>query len=378
MENKRKNRSDMSKYLFLAAAVLVCLSACVNGKATGGLVVPEEENSHMLRSFSIGSAGSTYYPVINYTTGEIRLGGIKRGALIHNVSVSLAEGATISPDPASRLGSWGPSEVFTVTSATGATQDFTFTLTDYEEDYVLFFDDFQKPELDATKWAVKYNSQAEGVSIENGCLVIRIVKVGNDYKAGGVTTQGKYAVKFGRVEARIRFVRDLSVGEVPAFWMMPVPGQCKYGERSPMGGEIDIMERAKRESFITQTVHSTYTAGDASLGIPEHRGLGIHYQKSYITGTENDWHVYGTEVSPTQVKLYTDGRLIFTYDKLAVDADENYQWPFDVYFYLIVSTAAGTNMGGGNPIDIELPSQMDVDWVKVTATEWTPLDNYYQ
>ncbi len=364
-------------YLTLLFAV-ASLTNCVKGRDDSDRG-STEKNDQALKSFVLVSGSNFYHPAINYEEGRINVGGIARGMIINEAKVGLEKGASISPDPASRLGSWGKNEEFTVTSAAGVQKKFTVTLTDYDEDeeVVLFYDDFSKPELDRTKWDIHFRRHAEGVSVEEGNLVIKLIKDGDTYKAGGVTTLGKFALKFGKVEVRAKFVRDLSQGELPAIWMMPVPGQCKYGERNPMGGEIDIMERVKRESFVTQTVHSSYTVGDESIGIAPHRGLGIHYQKSFITGKEHDWHVYGCEITPTQIKLYTDGVLIFTYNKLEERADELYQWPFDVYFYLNINNADGMTMGGGDPIDAELPAQMNIDWVKITANEWNSLESFY-
>ncbi len=246
-----------------------------------------------------------------------------------------------------------------------------------ESGRILFYDDFSAPELDAAKWSIHFRRDAEGVSIEDGNLIIRLLKVGEEYKAGGITTKDKFAIQYGKIEVRSRFVRDLSSGELPAIWMMPVPGTCKYVESNPGGGEIDIMERVKRENVIHQTCHSAYTTGEPNLGVTRNGGNTVQIP---IEGEVFDWHVYGFENTPDELRFYFDGELTFTYRKME-NADELYQWPYDVPFYLNINTAIGAEGKWPGPLpedDSELPAEMAVDWVKITANEYTTSDNYYE
>lgn len=174
------------------------------------------------------------------------------------------------------------------------------------------------------------------------------------YSSAKLTTQGKYALKYGRVEARMKL--SSGMGAWPAFWMLPA-GQSNW----PFTGEIDIMEAKHRNpKSIDGTIH--------------YDGGGYHYTgRSYTSPTDlsTEFHIYAVEWGPNSIKWFIDGNLFHT----ATPATTvNGGWPFnDQQFYIILNLAVGSlgtpytsvNGAGVEPIPGDFPAKLQVDYVRV-------------
>jgi beta-glucanase (GH16 family) len=130
-----------------------------------------------------------------------------------------------------------------------------------------------------------YTPRPENVKIDNGELVITQKKEnykGKQYTSAKLTTEGKFSIKYGRIEACIKSPKAQK-GSWPAFWMMPQDN--KYGGW-PKSGEIDIMEMVN--------------ACDELFGTLHYGGNGHQYKgaKTKLDGGKNfteDYHVYAVE-----------------------------------------------------------------------------------
>jgi beta-glucanase (GH16 family) len=180
------------------------------------------------------------------------------------------------------------------------------------------------------------------------------------YSSAKLTTQGKYALKYGRVEARIKL--PTGMGAWPAFWMLPA-GTANW----PYTGEIDIMEAKHRNpKSIDGTIH--------------YDGGGYHYTgRSYTSPTDlsTDFHVYAVEWGPNIIKWFVDGNLFHT---ATPNTTVNGGWPFnDQEFYIILNLAVGSlgtpytsvNGAGVEPIPADFPAKMQVDYVRVYSGSFT-------
>jgi beta-glucanase (GH16 family) len=180
------------------------------------------------------------------------------------------------------------------------------------------------------------------------------------YASSKLTTEGKYAIKYGRVEARMKL--SSGMGAWPAFWMLPA-GTSNW----PFTGEIDIMEAKHRNpKSIDGTIH--------------YDGGGYHYTgRSYSSPTDlsTEFHVYAVEWGPNIIKWFIDGNLFHT---ATPDTTVNGGWPFnDNQFYIILNLAVGSagtpytsvNGAGVAPIPADYPSKMQVDYVRVYSGSFT-------
>src|SRR5215213_1499234 len=128
--------------------------------------------------------------------------------------------------------------------------------------------------IDTTKWAAEtggggwgnqelqyYTNSTQNAYLDgNGSLVIKAVKLQQpltlscwygpcQYTSARLITKGKFDLKYGRFEARIKVPSGQGVW--PAFWML---GSNIDTVGWPQTGEIDIMENIGREPT---TVHGT-------------------------------------------------------------------------------------------------------------------------
>jgi beta-glucanase (GH16 family) len=180
------------------------------------------------------------------------------------------------------------------------------------------------------------------------------------YSSAKLTTQGKYAVKYGRIEARMKL--STGMGAWPAFWMLPA-GTANW----PYTGEIDIMEAKHRNpKSIDGTIH--------------YDGGGYHYTgRSFTSPTDlsTEFHVYAVEWGPNIIKWFIDGNLFHT---ATPNTTVNGGWPFnDQEFYIILNLAVGSlgtpytsvNGAGVEPVPGDFPAKLQVDYVRVYSGSFT-------
>ena len=173
------------------------------------------------------------------------------------------------------------------------------------------------------------------------------------YASSKLTTEGKYSLKYGRVEARMKL--SSGQGAWPAFWMLPVGGNW------PFTGEIDIMEAKHRNpQSVDGTIH--------------YDGNGYHFTgRSYSSPTDlsTDFHVYAVEWGPNFIRWYIDDILFHT---ATPNTTVNGGWPFnDNQFYIILNLAVGSagtpytsvNGAGVAPVPADFPAKLQVDYVRV-------------
>lgn len=173
------------------------------------------------------------------------------------------------------------------------------------------------------------------------------------YASSKLTTEGKYSLKYGRVEARMKLSNGQ--GAWPAFWMLPVNGNWPYT------GEIDIMEAKHRNpQSVDGTIH--------------YDGNGYHFTgRSYSSPTDlsSDFHVYAVEWGPNYIKWFVDDVLFHT---ATPNTTVNGGWPFnDNQFYIILNLAVGSsgtpytsvNGAGVAPVPGDFPAKLQVDYVRV-------------
>ena len=199
-------------------------------------------------------------------------------------------------------------------------------------------------------WIRNISPRPDLVEVRDGMLILKGVR--NDDRsadsrsvlAGGVTTKGRFCMKYGKVEARVKF--EGQRGAWPALWMMP---QSPIGQW-PYCGEIDIFERLNYDGFVYQTVHSAW--GESHPGNPPISGKG----EIKVDG----WNVYSLEWTPDRIVWRVNGKKTHSYAK--VD-DSRERWPWDVPFYLMIDMQLGGKWVGSVD-ESTLPVSMYVDWVK--------------
>lgn len=208
-------------------------------------------------------------------------------------------------------------------------------------------------------WSKHLSESYDQAFVEDGKLILVAEIIDGEYKTGGIRSLGKVDFKYGKVEISARLVKTAQ-GGFPALWMMP--SDNVYGG-SPRSGEIDIMEQLNHETQVYQTIHSHYRTT-----------LGYNDPTPFVKAEykENEFNTYGIEWSPETIIFSINGAETFRYPNLHLkDETEKLQWPFDHNFHMILNySLGGEGTWPGEINDSELPTRMEVDWVKVS-----PLNN---
>ncbi len=240
------------------------------------------------------------------------------------------------------------------------------TSSNKKEGWTLVWEDtFDTPDfLDPNKWSlIKRNKadwgnymsdQEDCLKIKDGKLFLRginnpdLSKDTVPYLTGGVTTKGKFAFQYGKIEIRAKL--EQAKGAWPALWMLA--DEPKYGDY-PRNGEIDLMEHLNFENKVYQTIHSYYTL-ELKKELPQ--------RYTTVSVNPEEYNTYGMEWFPERLVFTVNGEETLTYPKLTnVDSS---QWPFDQSFYIMLDMQLGGSWVG--EIDSkDLPVQMIIDWVRV-------------
>jgi beta-glucanase (GH16 family) len=237
---------------------------------------------------------------------------------------------------------------------------------------LVWSDEFEKPEIDQTKWTydignwgwgnneLQYYTQnrKDNARIENGMLLIEAKKddMGQKWTSARLTTRGKVSFLYGKIEFRAKVPKER--GNWAAGWTL---GDDYVDEKSwPYCGEIDILESVGYE------VDSK--SGDGIAHATVHTPAYYFKINNQISSTKNikaiaeEFHTYAIEWTPTEIKAFVDGEQYYLYDK---NANEK-EWPFAKPQNIILNLAMGGGWGGAKGLDPQMTSQkFYIDYVRV-------------
>lgn len=346
------------KYLFWAISLISCSKITM-------------EKEVLLKDFSLIVNGLNYHANIDESTRSASIGVIEYGGYVSGVSVDMAKGAKIVPEPASFIGNWPESQDFTISKGEES-ERWNVKLTSYISDLpkidgkkIIFQDEFEKEgSINQEFWSIvgpgtaawqkDMSGKPEHSYVKDGNLIL-VIKRDDDGKvrSGGIMSEYKVSIKHNcHIEARIKFVND-SENSGQAFWLMPDYRYQIY-KGWPEGGEIDILEHNYLHDYIQQTLHSHYI--DVVDKNNKYAGKAVYHNYN-----PEQYNIYGADILENSITLYTNGEKTMTYENLHLDNEaEMMQWPFTSNFYIILSTSP---VGAKNIVS---PSYMYVDWIRVT------------
>lgn len=199
---------------------------------------------------------------------------------------------------------------------------------------LIWNDEFDSYGLDNSKWGFTdyimnngeavYQNISENTDVNSGILKMKVNKVGNNKftLSNAVTTAGKFHFRYGYIEMRAKM--PFSTGAFPAFWMK---SDC-YDQSENAYGEIDVAE-CYADTVHTQLHTWRRTAGAETYVNDRPHSSEVPNYKFMTEEAKNEWHTYGLDWTPDEMKFYVDGNLIGT----VVHSDEL----FDEYYYLILT-----------------------------------------
>ena len=177
----------------------------------------------------------------------------------------------------------------------------------------------------------------DSAEIRDGSLVItarRESVAGKNYTSARINTRGRFAFRYGRIEARMRLPSGQGIW--PAFWMLPQDDV--YGTWAA-SGKIDIVE----------AVNLGGTGGNTVFGTIHYGGEWPANQSSsndYLVPTDatTEFHTYALEwdSSVPELRWYVDDTLYSTQNSWSTTGAP-YPAPFDETFYVLFNVAIGGN-----------------------------------
>ena len=216
-------------------------------------------------------------------------------------------------------------------------------------------------------------ARQENARVENGMLIIEARKekykipsslttaesnngerergrVEADYTSASLTTAGKAAWTYGRIEVRAKLPSGR--GTWPAIWTLGTNiGQVDW----PACGEIDIMEFV---GFDPGVVHANIHT--RKYNHIKKTGKG---DKITIADASEAFHVYAVEWDAQKIDFFVDGRKYFSFRNEGTGPDV---WPYDKPQYLILNLAIGGGWGGQKGVDDGIfPQRYSIDYVRV-------------
>lgn len=194
-----------------------------------------------------------------------------------------------------------------------------------------------------------YTNNPENVSLDgDGNLVITALRNGNSFSSARIKTQGLFAQKYGRFEARL--ITPYGPGLWPAFWML---GDNILTTPWPQCGEIDIMElRGQEPHVINGTIHGPGYSG----------GNPITKQFALVNNRfDADYHIFAIEWDENKIDFFVDD---FLYQRIERDVPSG-EWVYDQPFFMILNVAVGGNYVGFPTSETPFPQKMIIDYVRV-------------
>ncbi|NDV63402.1 glycoside hydrolase family 16 protein [Puniceicoccales bacterium CK1056] len=246
---------------------------------------------------------------------------------------------------------------------------------------IVWQDEFNGTEIDTETWTwdvashgfgngqLEYDtSRAKNSYIDNGNLVIEAFRedyFGKAFTSARLNTQGRFAFKYGTLEARIK-MPDTANGLWPAFWLL---GNNFPGILWPAAGEIDIVEMGaasgitdgKQQERINSAIHYSNAADE------------YEFAAEWIDAAvdlSQDYHLYRIDWTPSSLTFFLDGVQFASWDITPAYLTEFHQPHFPI-LNLAIGGWEGSYTGVTDPSGVTaLPTagssaKMYIDWIRL-------------
>ncbi|MBN2163081.1 MAG: glycoside hydrolase family 16 protein [Pontiellaceae bacterium] len=255
---------------------------------------------------------------------------------------------------------------------------------------LVWSDEFNGSSIDFNTWTydvggggfgngqLEYDTaRSENSYIENGCLVIEARREnysGNAFTSARMLTQGRFAFKYGSLEARIK-LPDTANGLWPAFWLL---GNNFPGINWPGCGEIDILEAGSTGGILEGTQHEKINCAihySNAAGDYEYKTQWLN--ASDVLGPVDlsaDFHRYRLEWTPTALSFFIDDVQFASWD-ISADSFSEYHQPHFVILNVAVGGWNYVEISDPGQITAPFPAKMQVDWVRLEDNGYTEIFN---
>jgi beta-glucanase (GH16 family) len=229
-------------------------------------------------------------------------------------------------------------------------------------------EEFDETALDSSRWSASSDPRRDAVNtpdaavVSGGTLVITTYTQAGVNRTGFLTTEGRFDVTYGYVEARIRL--HGAPGTWCAFWLNSPTNGTPLNDPATAGTEIDMLENRVVDQYGNDV-------SDIDAMNVNWNGYGADHRDSQrtVTGSpslQDNWHDYGVLWTPTGYTFYLDGYPVWT-PAADVPVSHRSESLYLTCEVLNQSWAGNIPPGGYGSRDVST-NRMEVDWVRV----WQP------
>ena len=248
---------------------------------------------------------------------------------------------------------------------------------------VVWSDEFDGITIDSATWTYdvggwgwgngqfEYNTaRHENSYLTNGNLVIEARREnyqGNAFTSARMLTQGRFAFKYGTLEARIK-LPDTANGLWPAFWMM---GNNAGAIPWAGCGELDIVEMGSKQGIAEGTQQRKINCAVHYSDAIDAHGMYASWTNAPVDLSQ-DYHLYKMSWTPTTITFYLDDTVYGSFDITA-----SYLSEFHQPFFPILNIAIGgydpsyTGVYSPAAVTATFPARMYVDYIRLYDNPYT-------
>lgn len=265
-----------------------------------------------------------------------------------------------------------------------------FEDTKFEKYKYVWGDEFEKDELDLSKWIVQMHSSEstdslqfetgdeelpnvfrvkDGVATQN---VVRWYDPTNTLiqyaKSAHLMTRPTMSYQYGYLEVRLRmsFRKDAN-----SIWLAS-NNALNSNKNSYCNIEIDVFETLASTDSLTPNIHYWYSDGRHT----DYNGYALKGEPQKYTFKEsynlsNEFHIYGFEWTPTEMSMYVDGEKYWTLDTTKSFDNDPDTSVYNQPIYLMLHGGAFTNgstwhtYSGDEINNSSLPLDYSIDYVRL-------------
>ena len=345
------------------AVSIVYLAACSDDVSPSVSVTPESSSSEIAATSSSSSV------ILSGDSRDDSASSSTKSSDSRNSSSSAA-GQSSSSSEIAAVSSSSIDNVIESSATSSSSVEIVSSSSAEPAAQYLWHDEFDGETIDTSKWTFEigtgasgwgnneweyYTSRKENAYIKDGVLHIRAQKEnyeGQKYTSARMLTKGKFAFKYGTVEARIAL--PTGKGIWPALWML---GQNIDEVSWPACGEIDIIEAVNSENKIYGTNHWANGSEYATYG---NNTGDYRNQKFELDITQ--FHTYKFTWDEKYIRMFVDD---FMYHEILIEGNEGDTEEFHKPFFFLLNVAVAGNWPGFEVDDSQFPNEMLVDYIRV-------------
>ena len=350
-----------------AIALAVGLGACSGDDSPSSAEFAETSSSSIISAESSAESSSSVIPA----SSEKLLSSSSEDAT--ESSATSSSSVILSSDSREESSDSRISSSSVETASSSSSETTSSSSAGPSEQY-LWNDEFDGDAIDTSKWTYDigtgasgwgnneweyYTDRKENAYVKDGVLHIRAQKEdfkGAKYTSARMLTKGKFAFKYGTVEARIAL--PTGKGIWPAFWML---GENFDTVGWPACGEIDIIEAVNSENKIYGTNHWANGSEYATYG----NNTGNYRNQKYELDITK-FHTYKFTWDEKYIRMFVDD---FMYHEILIENNEGDTEEFHKPFFFLLNVAVAGNWPGFEVDDTQFPNEMLVDYIRVDGRQ---------